>query len=141
MLPVKPELVFVKVPMVAMLSLLSFISAAPIAASMEGAKPARRRPHPQGRNAEEDGRDAVFWSAAFARNGGARGKNCGKRSVGRCGHQAAGRLTSIMRGSVGYAANERRRWQRRRCEHSVAGHCVATPRTRTPRSPTRNPLK
>jgi len=32
----------------------------PIAASMEVAKPARRRPHPEGCNEEEDGRDAVF---------------------------------------------------------------------------------
>src|SRR5882672_8270852 len=71
---------------------------------MEVAKPARRRPHPQGCNEEEDGRDAVFWSAASARNGAARGKNCGKRSAGRCGYEATGRLTSIMRGSVGPAA-------------------------------------
>jgi hypothetical protein len=27
---------------------------------MEETEPARRRPHPQGRNAEKDGRDAVF---------------------------------------------------------------------------------
>src|SRR5260221_12084400 len=63
---------------------------------MEVAEPARRRPHPQGCNEEEDGRDAVFRSAASARNGAARGKNCGKRSAGRCGYEATGRLTSIM---------------------------------------------
>lgn len=63
---------------------------------MEETEPARRRPHPQGRNAEKDGRDAVFWSAALARNGKARGKNCGKRSAGRCGYEATGRLASIM---------------------------------------------
>ena len=74
---------------------------------MEVAEPARRRAHPQGRNEEEDGRDVVFWSAACARNGAARGKNCGKRSAGRCGYEARGRLTSMMRGSVGGAANER----------------------------------
>src|SRR5882757_8580757 len=84
---------------------------------MEVAEPARRQPHPQGRNEEEDGRDAAFWSAASARNGAARGKNCGKRSAGHCGYEATGRLTSIMRGSVGCAANERRRqWPpARRC--------------------------
>src|SRR5260221_14359720 len=70
---------------------------------MEVAEPARRRPHPQGCNEEEDGRDAVFWSAASARNGAGRGKNCGKRSAGRCGYQATGRLTSIM---------TRQRWMR-----------------------------
>jgi hypothetical protein len=71
---------------------------------MEVAEPARRQPHPQGRNEEEDGRDAAFWSAASARNGAARGKNCGKRSAGRCGYEATGRLTSIM---------TRQRWKRR----------------------------
>src|SRR5258708_31092954 len=83
---------------------------------MEVAEPARRRPHPQGCNEEEDGRDAVFWSAASARNGAARGKNCGKRSAGRCGYEATGRLTSIMRGSIGSAANEWRLWQPRLCD-------------------------
>ena len=73
---------------------------------MEVAEPARRRPHPKGCNEEEDGRDAVFWSAALARNGAARGKNCGKRSAGCCGYEATGGLTSIMRGSVGCAANK-----------------------------------
>jgi hypothetical protein len=80
---------------------------------MEETEPARRRPHPQGRNAEEDGRDAVFWSAALARNGKARGKNCGKRSAGRCGYEATGRLASKIRGSIGCAANVRRFWQQR----------------------------
>src|SRR5882762_10021983 len=70
---------------------------------MEVVEPPRRRPHPQGRNEEEDGRDAVFWSAASARNGAARGKNCGKRSAGRCGYEATGRLTSII---------TRQRWMR-----------------------------
>jgi len=70
---------------------------------MEETEPARRRPHPKGRNEEEDGRDAVFWSAALARNGSARGKNCGKRSAGRCGYEATGRLASIM---------TRQRWMR-----------------------------
>src|SRR5260221_7881401 len=78
---------------------------------MEVAEPARRRPHPQGCNEEEDGRDAVFWSAASARNGAARGKNCGKRSAGRCGYEARGRLTSIIRGSVGCVASRKGRLQ------------------------------
>jgi len=33
-------------------------------------------------------------------------KTAASASAGRCGHQAAGRLASIMRGSVGSAANE-----------------------------------
>jgi len=86
-----------------MLSLLSFISAAPIAASMEVAKPARRRPHPKGHNAEEDGRDAVFWSAASARNGTARGKNCGKRER---------RPLRPLGGGAANFHHERQRWMR-----------------------------
>jgi hypothetical protein len=48
MLPLKPVLVLVKVPIVAMMNLLWFISTAPIAASMEVIKPSGRRLHPQG---------------------------------------------------------------------------------------------
>jgi hypothetical protein len=50
------------------LSLLSLISAAPIAASTEVAEPARSRPHPQGRNEEEETRRAPL--AAFRRRVG-----------------------------------------------------------------------
>jgi hypothetical protein len=49
-------------------------------------------------------------------------KTAASASAGRCGHQAAGRLTSIMRGSVGCAASERRRWDRRNPNDAVAGH-------------------
>lgn len=70
---------------------------------------------PAGRNAVADGSDAVIWSAASARNGKARGKNCGKRSACRCGHQVTGRLASMMRGKMG-AVNQRR-WQRRYRNH------------------------
>jgi hypothetical protein len=45
---------------------------------MEVAKPARRRPHPQGRDAEEDGPDAVFLERSIREEWQSQGKNCGK---------------------------------------------------------------
>ena len=38
-------------------------------------------------------------------------KTAASANAGRCGHQATGRLTSIMRGSARCAANEGRRWR------------------------------
>ncbi len=46
---------------------------------MEVAKPARRRPHPQGCNGEEDGRAAAFLERSVREEWRSQGKNCGKR--------------------------------------------------------------